>query len=393
MRKALTMLGAIAALAVGSLFAATAQAQTPPNAGNYGGINCTYITSATSSVYPYSASAGAGSSYAIDCTGDVTRRNAFFNMVSSEPNQPGVATAHVKDRLNAAGVRLYFFNNYQEYRLWFDAAYDAQNGTTDGWTGLVVNQLDPAGSVTSPNFGESHVVVFKVALNPNIFPNPTPGNLPVTETKTVSQIAHTAAHEIGHQMDLSWSNLYSGQRYTTTNEWLENWSRDRFLIDYTYQLGDPPTVPFVVVGYRAPCGAGGVFNGAWDYTRGTLDPVTGLRSGQTVCNGSSLRSDYKNGSKNKLNTEILAMIYPRFFDVDPTAQRELMAEMYSVISGNRMNNVTFQRAETQLDTFIANDFGCGKGYMQYLRTQDAVPAPTIPSLCTKPLPPQPWPQP
>lgn len=388
MRKALTMLGAFAALAISSLLSSNAFAQTAPNAGNYGGINCTYITNA-SGVYPYTQSAGAGTSYAIDCTGDVTLRNAFFNMVSDEPNVPSPSTAHIKDRLNAAGVRLYFFNNYQEYVAWFNAAYNAQHSTTSGYPGLFALPLDGGGSATSAVFGESYTVIFKVAPNPNV----SPTSSAITETKDTGQIRHTAAHEIGHHMDLSWRDLFSSQPYLQTAAWQDNWEHDRFFIDYTYQLGGPPTVPFVIVGFRAPCGAGGVFQGAWDYTRGATDPATGLKLGQTVCNGSALRSDYKYQGKNLLNTEILQMIYPRFFSVSSSAQDELLAEMYAVIGANRVNNTTLHRAETQLDTFIQNEFVCGKPYMQYLRTQDTVPVPTIPTICTKPLPPKPWPVP
>ena len=383
------MLGAVAALAIGSFFAVPAAHAAPlntPTPGTYGSVTCTYFHDGTAD-YPDHPSSG--DSWFIDCTGDLTLRATYSLTISGEPNthtDPAPTGVGLRDRLENKKITYYFFNNWSEYKAYFDGWSNSVNGVP-----YDVDEIGPSTDAATSiyiqgSLGESYVVVFKNGPNFDSGVPPT-----TTETKTGEQIRHLASHETGHVLDELWKSIMSGGVKPSDHSDFRDvlLKHDRFYYDYIYSTGST----LLITGVRNACGVGGEFNGIWDY-----------RNSRYVCNGtngngSSLSSDiyrnvYSGGvKKDKLNSEILKVITPEMFNFSSLTLHpysELFAEMYSIVAAHTVSSTT-KKAETTVSLLAKNFTSCSRVQLvAALRSQAKQPT-SYSFQCTRPLDPNPWP--
>ena len=212
MRKALTMLGAIAALALGSLFAAA-----PANAT----VTCNpYVVATRPTSYP---AISATSSYFYNCLTNTTADNDKRDAVEAQLHG---LPAKVTEYLAARGAKFYLFKDNVDA-----AAY--------GW------QIGPGFGALTIQFGSDPKTAILTEVD-NVFDPP--------EVLSNKMLKFITAHEASHHIDYIWRNTPSpaSDMLSSTQRFMDLYGHDRFLLNYVWNGVTAPTA-------RAACGSSGVF--------------------------------------------------------------------------------------------------------------------------------------
>ena len=336
MRKALTMLGAIAALALGSLFAAPA-AWAIPGATTHGQVTCTSYTNVGTN-YP-------GNTNFLICehAGDTAittqTKNGWFGVISGE-------TPDAKNRLqDGTDVRFYIFKNSADYVSYF---------TADGTTPVALNDNYGISSVS-----QNYSVIVRQIDGQNV-----PADI----------INETIAHEAGHHLDYRWgANDYGVTRASDTSNFAMLREHDIWSLNNRW-LG-------ATAGKRPPCGSGGALPNLYDAV-----------NEQYVCSGSNLRPEYLNHDTNgnvlpTENYDVVLKVYPEL-----AGKPELFAVAFAVATGNR---ASFHQVWGTASRIVQASFPCTIAMVSSLRLRNAEPGTPPGSAysygCTRPLPVVPWP--
>lgn len=336
MKRAISMLGAVAALAVGFLFAAPAAHAALPGAGTYGGVTCSYFANSTGD-YP-------GNNHFLKCVSSTQKTNGVFGTVFGE-------TAEVKDKLNNGNVTFYFFHSKADYVAYFTAAGQTPDTFPDSAHGFSKS------GVTFP-----YSVIFEGLYHDDL-----------DYTFNGTDLQNTTAHEIGHHMEYFWRNSLTVPASQGVSENGKKFDyllqRDIYMLDHRKVSGVWQT--------RPPCGS----NGALVNLK---DPRWSL---QTVCNGSTLRTGYDYGGKT--NWEIIQLVNPYYFtqNESPGFWLETFAETFARVSGNvsSANPVTGTNwTAGSADAILGSEFGCIKSLVNGLRLYGTEPI--YGSDCTMTLP-------
>lgn len=371
MRKALTMLGALAALAVGSLFAAAPALAALPGPGSY--------TIPAETLPPAPATTVTCAEWGSGYPGP-TNFLVCAPMTTAEKNgRHGVISTFVTDTktpLQNMGVRYYLFRNYREYRGYFKAAGIANPPVPP-------SPISEYGFSFSPPSGQDPFVV--VFTEVPIY-SPVPGvkyNLNIVD--------ETLAHESGHEMDYYWAQVSphtGGTLLSATVKFQDLLKHDKFKLNNTWTGGGVNDHQ-----PRNPCGSGGALVNLYDGTRGyTTLPSGSVIYGQYVCDGSSLRTTnlgtggstgYQDAYNNNTdlvegrNVAVLKYVMPEWLD-----DRETFANAFAVVTGDRAPHIPPYSSQTRM---IDAQFGCIVAIIASLYSTGVEPV-GYNSVCTRTLP-------
>lgn len=266
MRKALTMLGALAALALGSLFAVPAQAQSTPV--------CTSITSSIT-VYPFNGTFKqcglADGQHANGMAGTINALSVklpdLFDRLKNVNNGSGQPT----------GAKFYIFQTADEYH-----SYMSANGIAHTWPQLPgtvgITEKDGTGK---PTF----TALFVYAAGS---PSPSPPNGYMDDV--VGTVNFVTVHEAGHWADWFYRTMVntSGPIASNSNMWNDLKARD-----------------YINLNALPICGTGGLFNGSQDQGY-SGNPPSSTRV--YVCSGTSHASLPVNSRYSTANPETILIL-------------------------------------------------------------------------------------
>ena len=314
------MLGALALVATGFLFAApTAHAQLP-GAGTYGGVTCSYFGNGTGN-YP-------SNNHFLKCVSSTQKTNNVFGTVYGEPS-------YVKDPLNNNSVTYFFFHSKEDYENYFTGAGHAAYSIPNDTHGFSDPEVTYPFTIVFEGY-ESEMVGF---INYN-----------------TSDLEWTTAHETGHHLDYLWRNdiAVPGDYVSETgNKFDDQLDHDIFLLNNKKQGQNWVT--------RNPCGSGGALVNLWDPT-----------FHHTVCDGSQLRSGY---GYSGTNWEILQSVLPYYYTQQESSGswQELFATVYAKISGNSLSYASTHPEAGAATGMLGSEFDCVRDYVSRLRSTGAEP--------------------
>lgn len=295
MKRAISIFGALAALAVGFLISTPeVKAQT---------ITCANVPSSLTT-WPYSPGGGAPAA-AQRCGTATTQKGSSmagvlrdFANPGSAPNAYNQFAAYVNSGFAGSPRQFFIFGNYDEYVSFFDANYgfhDTPSGNpyqVPGFTARGATTGAPRYTVVFQKVKDDFGVYFD---QPNL--------------------QNTVAHEAGHWVDYFYRTTVSGnQRASNSAAWTT-------LINHDWSHNSPPPNPYPVgVNQHANCQATpvGMFRGYKD------------ANGVYICTGAtgtggSLRNPPYSGT----NQNVLQLAYPHIYAED----KEIFAEEFAVMNG------------------------------------------------------------
>ncbi len=276
------MLGAVAALAVGFLFAAPANA-TPP-------VCNPYVVSTRPTQWP---AINATSSYFYNCQSNTAKRDVVEAQLHDLP-------AHIKSILQTRGAKFYLYDtpaNANQDPLFLGAFDDGQSGST-----LSTGTNPRSAIVTEVSHG----------ANPS-------------EVLSDSMLRVTTAHEAGHHLDYIWRTVPtpSAEELTLSKRFVDLYAHDLFLLNYTWNGVTTPTP-------RPPCGLSGVF-----YM--VRDPlVNGFICSGTNGTGATVQPVFLGLT----NAEILQDVFPGKF-----SRKDATAYVEGLVSPTDSYQITFTNAD------------------------------------------------
>lgn len=266
MKKSLSMLGAIVALALGGLFTApNAQAQS---------VTCNpYSVSTRPTQWPAISST---TSYFYNCLSNTPSNNAKRDVVESQLYS---LPAHIKSRLQANGVKFFLYESSADANVHAEFAGEFTGSYAEQTAGLsITGPVNPRSAILTQ---VNHGALFPIEVLSN------------------AMLQAVTGHEAGHHMDYDWRNVPypAADDLTLTQKFINLYAHDRFALNWIWNGVTTPTP-------RPACGSNSAFREMWDPSAN--DYICDGTNGQ----GPNLKSGLYSGLS---NVQIAEFVYGKAY--------------------------------------------------------------------------------